>query len=124
MPAFAGLRLSRAKVEAVVLHFALTPGDFHLVAFDAGKVVGAIAACVTEMAFFERCEATVMVYQARGSHGIGRDLIRQLRAWADSDMRIRRVQFPIDAGARRGYARLVSRYGFTQVSQTSIFSKE
>lgn len=124
LPRHDGLRLSRVKVEAVVSHFAHTPSDFHLVAFHAGQVVGAIAACVTEMAFFERCEATVMVCQARGPLGIGRELLTRLKAWADGEMRIRRVQFPIDAGARPGYARLIAQYGFQQVSQTCIFSKE
>lgn len=125
LPLHDGLRLSRAKVEAVVSHFANAPSDFHLVAFVAGRVVGAIAACVTEMAFFERCEATVMVCQARGGpRGVGRELLARLKAWADGEMRIRRIQFPIDAGARPGYARLVGRYGFQQVSQTCIYTKE
>ncbi len=124
MPPHAGLRLSRAKVEAVVGHFACTPSDFQLAAFFNGKLVGAIAACVSEMHFFERCEATVMVYQARGPHGVGRELVRRLVDWARGDFRIRRVQFPIDAGARRGYARLVARYGFKQVNSTCILCKE
>ena len=51
------MRLSLDKVKAVVRHFAVTPADFHLAAFNDGRVVGAIAACVSEMLFFERCEA-------------------------------------------------------------------
>lgn len=124
MPSHHGLRLSRAKVEAVVGHFAQSASDFHLVAFSEGRVVGAVAAFVSEMLFFERCEATVAVCQARGPHGIGRTLLEALKRWADSDFRVRRVQFPIDSGARHGYARLIGRYGFKQINQTCMFIKE
>jgi len=118
-----GLRPSPVKVRGVVEHFARTPSDFHLVAFEAGRVVGAIAACVTEMLFFERCEATVVMCQARGTPGVGRELIGRLMAWARDDFRVRRVQFPVDAGARRGYARLIRSAGFEPAGQTFIFCK-
>ena len=120
----AGLRFSPGKVRSVVEHFAHTPSDFHLVAFDGGQVVGAIAACVTEMLFFERCEATVVMCQARGTPGVGRELIGRLMAWVTSDMRVRRVQFPMDVGARRGYRRLLSSAGFVDASHTFTFTKD
>lgn len=124
IPAGAGVRLSMEKVRTVVRHFARSAGDFHLVAFDGTQVVGAIAAVVSEMLFFERCEATVVMCQARGPHGVGRELISRLMAWARNDMRVRRVQFPIEIGARRGFERLLGGYGFNQVHRTSMFSKE
>lgn len=119
----AGLRFSPEKVRAVVEHFARTPSDFHLLAFDAGRLVGAIAACVSEMLFFERCEATVVMCQARGAPGVGRELISRLMAWARDDFRVRRVQFPVDIGARPGYRRLLSSAGFVDASQTFTFTK-
>lgn len=118
-----GLRFSPDKVRAIVQHFQRTPSDFHLVAFDADRVVGAIAACVSEMLFFERCEATVVMCQARGVPGVGRELIGRLMAWVAIDMRVRRVQFPIDTGARRGYARLLRSAGFVPVAETFTFFK-
>lgn len=118
-----GLRFSADKVRAVVQHFQRTPSDFHLVAFDAERVVGAIAACVSEMLFFERCEATVVMCQARGIPGVGRELIGRLMAWVSSDMRVRRVQFPIEIGSRRGYARLIQAAGFQQSAHTFMFAK-
>lgn len=120
----AGLRFSPAKVRSVVEHFAHTPSDFHLVAFDGGEVVGAIAACVTEMLFFERCEATVVMCQARGTPGVGRELIGRLMAWACDDFRVRRIQFPMDVGARRGYRRLLASAGFVDASQIFTFTKD
>ena len=109
-----GLRPSPVKVRGVVEHFARTPSDFHLVAFEAGRVVGAIAACVTEMLFFERCEATVVMCQARGTPGVGRELIGRLR----------RVQFPIEIQARPGFERLLRGFGFHAVHKTAIYNKE
>ena len=123
MPQSAGVRLSMDKVRAVVRHFAGSASDFHLVAFDGSNVVGAIAACVSEMLFFERCEATVVMCQARGEPGIGRELISRLMAWATSDMRVRRVQFPVEIGARRGFERLLRGHGFNQVHRACMFSK-
>lgn len=119
-----GLRFSPDKVRAIVAHFQRTPSDFHLVAFDAGRVVGAIAACVSEMLFFERCEATVVMCQARGVPGVGRELIGQLMAWARGDMRIRRVQFPIEIQARPGFERLLRGYGFQAVHRAALFHKD
>lgn len=119
-----GVRLSLDKVKAVVRHFAATPADFHLAAFNDGRVVGAIAACVSEMLFFERCEATVLVCQARGGPvGVGRHLVSELMAWAQADFRIRRIQFPIDSMARPGMVRLVKGFGFSQSYPTAVFTK-
>lgn len=119
-----GLRFSPEKVRAVVEHFARTPSDFHLLAFDAGRLVGAIAACVSEMLFFERCEATVVMCQARGAPGVGRELIARLMAWTRDDFRVRRVQFPIEIQARPGFERLLRGFGFNQVHRAAVFSKE
>ena len=119
-----GLRFSPAKVHAIVEHFARTPTDFHLVAFRAGQVVGAIAACVSEMLFFERCEASVVMCQARGEPGVGRELIARLIVWARDDMRVRRVQFPVEITARPGFERLLRGFGFNQVHRTAMFFKE
>ena len=119
-----GLRFSPDKVRSIVEHFAHTPSDFHLVAFDGERVVGAIAACVTEMLFFERCEATVVMCQARGIPGVGRELIGRFMAWARSDMRVRRVQFPIEIEARPGFERLLRGFGFQAVHWAAVFNKE
>lgn len=120
-----GVRLSQAKMIEVARHFAASTADFHLAAFDeAQRLVGVIAACVTEMLTFERCEAHVVLCQARGVPGVGRTLIAELRRWADEDMRVRRIQFPEEIGARPGFARLLRRYGFTRVQRVCLYEKE
>lgn len=121
-----GLRVSAEKVRAVVAHFARSAGDFHMVAFDraSGCVVGVLAAAVQEMPFFERCEAVVVACQARGGPpGVGSTLIRMLKDWADADLRVRRVLFPEDIGARRGFARLLARHGFNKTQRVLLYSK-
>lgn len=122
LPRSESLRASREKVLAVVAHFE-TGADFHLIALAGGRVVGAIAAVVSEMLFFERCEATVVMCQARGVPGVGRELIGRLMAWALDDMRVRRVQFPIEIQARPGFERLLRGFGFQAVHRTAMFTK-
>jgi len=119
----AGLRLSRPKVVSVISHFVNSNSDFQLAAFDGNRIVGGIAACVAEMMFFERAEAHVVMCQARGVPGVGRELLSSLMAWADHDMRVRQVQFPEEFGARPGFARLLRRYGFNRVQRVCIFRK-
>lgn len=118
-----GLRVSREKIRAIVGHFVNSDTDFHLVAFDGKRIVGGIAAVVSEMMFFERREAHVVLCQARGIYGVGRQLAQALRAWADNDTWIRQVQWPEEMGARPGFARLLSRYGFDRVQRVCIYRK-
>lgn len=124
MPAHEGLRLVPDKVLAVVRHFARSPQDFHLVAWSGPRVVGLIAAAVGELLFFERAEAVVVACQARGAPGVGRELIRYLMNWARDDMRIRRVQFPVDAGSRPGFPRLLRGMGLSQAQTICVMTKE
>jgi hypothetical protein len=122
LPRSESLRASREKVLAVVAHFE-TGADFHLIALAGGRVVGAVAAVVSEMLFFERCEAVVVMFQARGVPGVGRELLHRLRAWADADMRVRRVVLPEEVGARRGFERLLRGCGFEMTQRVSVFQK-
>lgn len=117
------LRVSREKVLAVLRHFLHSHSDFNLAAFNGGRIVGGIAACVSEMPFFERCEAIVVMCQARGEPGVGSELIGRMKSWAKDDFRIRRVQFPEELGARPGFARLLRRHGFDQVQRVCIYTK-
>lgn len=121
---YPGVRLSRAKVEAVIRHFAGSASDFNLVAFDdAGRVVGAVAAAVAEMLWFERCEAHVVMCRAVVP-GVGRRLLRELRTWVEADMRIRRVLWPMEAGGDPRIPKLAERLGFDQHLALCAFYKE
>lgn len=119
---YPGLRVSEPKVRAVVEHFERSHSDFHLCAFKGDELVGAIAAAVVEMPFFERYEAHVVMCRAV-EPGSGERLISSLRTWADRDMRIRRVQWPQEFDARPGVARIAARHGFTQRNTNCIYYK-
>jgi GNAT superfamily N-acetyltransferase len=116
------LHVSGAKVAAVVELFRRGAPHFGMVAVQDGRIVGAIAALVSEMLFFERCEAHVVMCRAVVP-GVGRHLIRAVRDWARDDMRIRRVLFPIEEGADPRIARLLARYGFDRGQPNAIFYK-
>ena len=120
---YPGIELSKLKVEFVTKHFAESWADFHLVAFDGtGKVVGAIAAVVSELLFFDRAEAHVVMCRATVP-GVGRRLIAALRKWVDSDDRVRRALFPQEFHADPRALKLLARYGFAQQAVTCVFNK-
>lgn len=108
---FPGLRLSEAKVHATIEHFMRSTSDFHLAAFDGGRVVGGLAALAHESPWFERCDATVVMCRAIVP-GVGRRLLSALKEWIDGDIRIRRAFFPLEFDADARMPRLLERYGF------------
>jgi len=91
---------------------------FHLAAFNNGLVVGAIAAYVVEMPFFERCEAHVVMCRAT-QPGAGRILIRKMNEWFEGNMMVRRVIFPLEENADPRQALLLARFGFVR-AQTNV----
>lgn len=116
----APMHVSPRKVRAAVEHFASTPGDFNLIAERDGRIVGAIAAFVSEMPWYERCEAHVAICHAEP--GAGLPLLRALKRWAEGEMRIRRVVWAHNADVDPRFIRLAERMGF--VSQTmSVLQK-
>lgn len=116
------MRLSREKVNATIEHFMRSTSDFHLAAFDGERFVGGIAAVAHESPFFERCDATVVMCRAM-LPGVGRNLVAALKAWADDDIRIRRVMFPMEFDARPGMLRLLRGMGFSRVSAICAMEK-
>lgn len=116
------MHVSMPKVEAVVEMFRRGPPHFGMVALREGKIVGAIAALVSEMLFFERCEAHVVMCRVT-CPGVGAPMIRAMRDWATADMKIRRVLFPIEEWADPRMARLLARYGFDRVAPSAILYK-
>lgn len=110
-PGLYPMRLSPTKIDATIRHFMQSTSDFHMAAFDGGRIVGGIAATVYESPFFERCDATVVMCRAT-LPGVGRRLIAALKGWADDDFRVRRVFFPLEFDADKRMQRLLARYGF------------
>jgi hypothetical protein len=117
------MRLSPAKIDATIQHFMHSTSDFHMAAFDGPRIVGGIAAAVYESAWFERCDATVVMCQAIVP-GVGRKLIAMLKAWADDDFRVRRVMFPLEFDADARMQRLLARYGFGSTQVVCTYQKD
>lgn len=116
------LHVSRFNVVALIRLIQKGEPHFGLAAVRDGEIVGAIAAFVTQMAFFERCEAHVVMCRAVAP-GVGRKLISALRSWVDADMKIRRVQFPIEEFADPRIGKLLKRYGFDRVQTNAMYYK-
>lgn len=117
------LHLDRAKVRAVVEAFIEPSRDqFQLAAFDGDRMVGGIAAVVMPMLFFERHEAHVVLCRAT-TPGAGRRLLRELRGWADADMRIRRVVWPMEFHADPRIQLLAARVGFKNTLTVCTYYK-
>lgn len=106
------LHIDRAKVVGVIERFIAPSHDrFQLAAFDGARMVGAIAAVVMPMLFFERSEAHVVLCRATAA-GAGRRLLRELLRWFKADMRIRRLVWAMEFHADPRIARMAARMGF------------
>jgi hypothetical protein len=116
-------RLSLDKVQAVVRHFHDSTTDFHLLAFDAGRLVAAMAATVQESLFFERGEAHLVMCRAIAP-GAAPPMFCALKTWFERDYRARRLNWPQEFDAPPGMTRLMRRYGFRQRVTTSILYKD
>lgn len=120
---FPGLRLSHAKVHATIEHFMRSTSDFHLGAFDGERFVGGLAAVAHESPWFERCDATVVMFRAIVP-GVGRRLLAALKEWIDNDIRIRRAFVPLEFDADPRMQRLLARYGFNRTQTVCAHHKE
>lgn len=120
---YPGMRVSRAKVEGVIRHFAGTPAAFQLAAFEGGQVVGAVAAIEAPMLWFERSEAHVVLCRAT-QPAVIRTLLRELRRWADGQFLVRRVVWPMEFHHDERMPRLAARFGFDNQLQLCSYYKE
>lgn len=116
-------RLCMDKVRAVVKHFHDTASDFHLLAFDAGRLVAAMAATVQESLFFERGEAHLVMCRAVAP-GAAPTMFQALRTWFDREPRARRLTWPQEFDASPAMTRLMARYGFKQRITTCLLYKD
>lgn len=98
IPADARLSVNRDKVLHMTSFFALHHYDhFQLAAFEGDKPVAGIAALVQEMPFHDRCEAMV-VFCFSTVAGAGFRLLRELVAWFNDDLRLRRLSWAMNVG--------------------------
>jgi hypothetical protein len=120
------VHVSAAKVRSMVTTFALYDQHFHLVAFDEGAPVAALAVYVAEMPFHERCEGHVMICYAQ-EPGTGVHLINSMMRWIKGDARIQRVQWAMNECTSPMVARMSNlirrRWKFDRSNDNLIFYK-
>lgn len=116
-------RLSMDKVRAVVRHFHDSASDFHLLAFDAGRLVAAMAAAVQESLFFERAEAHLLMCRATAP-GAAPSMFAALRTWFEREPRVRCIRWPQEFDAPPAMTRLMGRYGFRQRAAVCTLYKD
>ena len=121
-PALYPMQLSRDKVRSVITHFAHSQRDFQLAAFDGERMVGGIAALVSDLLWFERCEAHVVMLYATQA-GVGRELVRRMFEWVRDDPRIRRVLWALEFDAPVSMMRMCTRMGFNSFNTMAGFYK-
>lgn len=111
--------LDRSKVRATLEHFIASTQDFHLAAFDGDRIVGGIAAAVYESPWFERAEATVVMFRAVAS-GVGRELMARLTKWMDDNLLVRRLFMPLEFDASPAMQRLMRCWGFQSTQAVCV----
>lgn len=115
------LTISPDKVRGMVAGFATQPGHFNLIAFKDESPVGAIAAYVAEMPFFDWSEAHIAMCYCTEPRA-GTPLIKAMLRWVESELRIRRVIWAMNDGAEKFSRVLQRRYGFGQKDML-VFTK-
>lgn len=127
--AIAGLRPDRYpmhldldRVLSVAKAIVESPRDFHLAAFESGRLVGGVAAVVSPLPFWERCEAHVVMLRAE--RGVGLRLVRALRQWFMGNPMLRRLQWPMEDDADDRIKRLAAACGFGRTMSVAIAYKE
>lgn len=116
------LHVSVPKVKAAIEQ-CRKPGNFLMAAVEGGRIVAGIAAVVQEMPFFERCEAVVVMCRTV-KPGAGEWLIRTFKRWADADMRVMRIQFPLEFDHDPRQQTLLSRIGFQHPLTSMVAYRE
>jgi len=117
------LHVSPLKVRSVVMSFCVHREHFHLVAFDDGQPVGAVALWVAEMPFHERCDGHVMMCYASRA-GVGARLVGEMMRWVKRDIRVQRVVWPMNSGFDARLRRFAARYGFDSAQELFVGYKK
>lgn len=111
------LDVSMAKVRAMVEHFLTSQRDFHLAAFDDGKLVGGIGVLRQELPWFEYHEAiVVMLFATKPPAGF--HLMREAMRWFGGDPFMRRFAWSLEFDVEPRMLRIGERLGFNSSNVT------
>lgn len=103
------------KAMADTAQVCLNPAHFMWVAEQDGRVVAAVAACVQPSFWFERLQASVLLYYSRVP-GAGLPLMRELARWVKSRSAIKLAVMELEPGVDPRLVKFLRRVGFSRES--------
>ena len=108
--AYEELVISEAKVRDVATHCISSANDFVWVSEKDDVIRGAFVASIRDMLFYERKQASVLMYYCH-EVGDGARLIREFLRWARSRRIIKMIEFTLEPGADPRIGKLLERMG-------------
>lgn len=107
------VRLDRQAMGDTARALIIGNQHFSWVSTQDGRVVGAVGACVQPGFWFQRSQASVLMFFA---HAGGVDLLRELARWVRARPTIKVAVFSLEPGMDPRIGHLLSRLGFGRQS--------
>lgn len=105
------LVISPDRVMAAAKETVSSPQHFSWVAEVDGEVRGAVIAMSCDMTFYERKQASVIMFYCRSAPGEGIKLLRELMSWYQSRSVLKMLEFTLEIGADPRIGKLLRRLG-------------
>jgi len=114
--AYENLLISPDKIKAMILEIVSSKRHFGMVSVDEeGNIQGVVAAVVNDLAFYERKQASVVMYYCKRP-GDGIKMLRKLMRWIEARPIIRLVEFTMEACTDPRVPKLLKRLGLVNES--------
>ena len=110
MDAYDNLVISQTKVRDVARHTISAPNDFVWVSVKDDVIVGVFVANIREMLFYERRQASVLMFYCHEA-GDGAKLIRKFLKWARSRAIVKLIEFTLEPTVDPRVGKLLHRMG-------------
>jgi len=108
--AYDDLVISPERVREVALACVSSSQHFIWVCETDGEITGSVAAVVSDMIFYERKQASVVMFLSK-TPGEGIKLIRQFLKWARARPIIKMIEFTLEPTADPRIGKLLTRLG-------------